>query len=292
LRFSTAPEDLIDHISRLQERYGFGLHRDALAALDREIDRQVRAKAASRATEADVDVPGLAGTLHTVQRAAVAYLRENRRTLMADEAGLGKTVSAIAAVQDQGAYPVIVLAPAAQVPHWQQESAAWLPDATRVRRFGGTGRWPTGSTMECDRHGDVIVASYEAARENRETLLDLGANAVILDDARFVRNPYAQRTDAATAIAKQADLRLLLTDEPMLNRPQDLIHPLRILDKLDAFGGFGAFTRRYCNAEETRFGLDLSGAANTDELAEKLRRVGYLRRLTQDVQCELPTRSS
>lgn len=54
--------------------------------------------ALSAAREAELFVTGLGGTLRPFQRAAVAYALRARRTFLADEQGLGKTVEALAAL--------------------------------------------------------------------------------------------------------------------------------------------------------------------------------------------------
>ena len=54
----------------------------------------------------------LGGELRPFQRAGVAYALKARRTFLADEQGLGKTVQALAAIEADDAYPAVVICPA------------------------------------------------------------------------------------------------------------------------------------------------------------------------------------
>ena len=69
----------------------------------------------------------LGGELRPFQRAGVAYVLHARRTFLADEQGLGKTVQALAALEADDAYPAVVVCPAGLKLNWQREIEHWLP---------------------------------------------------------------------------------------------------------------------------------------------------------------------
>ena len=56
------------------------------------------------------------------------YALERRRTFIADEQGLGKTVQALAALEADDAFPAAVSAPASMKLIWERESQHWLPE--------------------------------------------------------------------------------------------------------------------------------------------------------------------
>ena len=58
---------------------------------------------------------------------AIAYLLSQRRTFLADEQGLGKTIEAIATLEADGAYPAIVICPASLKLNLMRELERWLP---------------------------------------------------------------------------------------------------------------------------------------------------------------------
>jgi Helicase conserved C-terminal domain len=70
---------------------------------------------------------------------------------------------------------------------------------------------------------------------------------------------------------------------PFLN--YDCLSVYALAPKL--FGEYTAYTKQYCNARRGRFGWDVSGTSNADELHSKLRQI-MVRRLKADVLDELP----
>ena len=57
---------------------------------------------------------------------------------IADEQGLGKTVEALAALEEDDAYPAVVVCPASLKLNWQRETARWLPHRDGRRVLSGT----------------------------------------------------------------------------------------------------------------------------------------------------------
>jgi SNF2 family DNA or RNA helicase len=241
-----------------------------------------KAKKASRATDANIKIDGLGGELLPFQRAGVRYAVTNGRCLIADEMGLGKTIQAIAATQGRDAFPALIVVPASLKLNWQREFGTWLPGRT-VTIVSGT---KNGAGLP---EADVTVINYDILTSWLTELKGRGFKALILDESHYVKNAKAKRTKAAKALAEQTDTVLLLTGTPVLNRPSELISQLEILGVLDGvFGGFWPFAKRYCKAYRGRWGLDLSGADNLQELNEKLRGSCMVRRRKEDVLTELP----
>ena len=94
----------------------FGLHPVAIDGPARELVGRLRAEhddaltaiRRSQATEGDpIDEVAavLGGTLEPFQWAGVRYALDARRTFLADEQGLGKTVEALAALEADDAFP-------------------------------------------------------------------------------------------------------------------------------------------------------------------------------------------
>jgi hypothetical protein len=125
-----------------------GPARPKLAELRAEHDIAVEAIRRSRAKQGD-PIPEvervLGGELAPFQWAGVRYLLDARRTFLADEQGLGKTVQALAALEADDAYPAVVVCPASLKLNWERETAKWLPHRSlagpqRPRHRGAEGR--------------------------------------------------------------------------------------------------------------------------------------------------------
>ena len=280
---------------------GFIWDEIALAAARALVKAAMGLLEASKAAAADLEVPGLGGILRPFQRAGVAYALQARRLFFADEQGLGKTMQSLATMQVSGAFPGLVVCPASAKLNWIREGVLWLP----ARRFS----WLNGGNAEAfvvrppgrpmvyvranDLAADVVILNYDLLSKWKDALLGRTWATLVLDECHYVKNPQALRSLVCKAIVtgSRPAWRHLLSGTPLLNRPEELIHPLTLLDRLDELGGWSGFARRYCRATMTRFGWDLKGAANLEELNERLRGLCYIRRTKANVLSELPPKT-
>jgi len=226
----------------------------------------------SGATHGTLEIPTLAGALMPFQAAGVTYARTQRRTFIADEQGLGKTVQALATVEVDQAFPTIVICPASLKLNWQREAARWLPHRSITVI---TGRSPD------PLDGEILVLNYEILDAHREALADLDAGALVLDESHYCKNRKAKRTQEAHLLScalRPHALRLALTGTPLVNRAKELVPQLRILGRLDEFGSGAEFERKF------------SDPANRERLHWHLRRSCYVRRLKRDVLPQLPAK--
>ncbi len=247
-------------------------HLDALRA---EHDAAVEAIRRSRAREAPPldPAPALAGgELAPFQWAGVRYVLERRRTFLADEQGLGKTVQALAALEADGAFPAVVVCPASLKLNWEREAERWLPQRSRTVVSG------RGATVPA---ADLTIVNYEVVADHTRALLRGAPRALVLDESHWCKNPRAKRTQAARRLAQGLPddaLRLALTGTPVMNRPEELVPQLRIIGRLDEFGSGAQFKRRF------------RGADVEERLHWHLRRTCFVRRLKRDVLPQLPAK--
>ena len=168
----------------------------------------------------------LGGELRPFQRGGVAYVLAARRTFLADEQGLGKTVQALAALEADGAFPAVVVCPASLKLNWLREIEHWLPHRS-VTVISGTGATPPAA--------EITVLNYEIVHAHRVRLALRRPLALVLDESHYVKNPRAKRTRAVRRLAEalpEDALRLALTGTPVMNHPDELIAQLRILGRL------------------------------------------------------------
>ncbi len=243
-----------------------------LEGLAEEHERAEELVAMSRAitSSGSIDHAVPVGELMPFQIAGVEYALDRRRTFIADEQGLGKTLQALQTVEADGAYPTVILCPASLKLNWEREAKQWLPHRS-VRVFTGRGAQDTDA--------DLLILNYEIVEWHREALAALLPGALILDESHYCKSPKAKRTKAVQALAEALppdSLRLALTGTPLVNRPKELVPQLRILGRLSEFGSGAGFERRFGSIEER------------ERLHWHLRRTCYLRRLKKDVLPQLP----
>lgn len=259
----------------------------------------VVALAASRATDADVEIPVPEGLAYLpFQRGGIAFASSRPATLVGDEMGLGKTIQAIGVINlDPTVKKVLVLCPASLKANWRNELEKWLVRPMTIALSGKGG--------SLDLRADILIVNYDAlvgksGKALHATLMGLSFDCLVADECHFLKNPAAQRSvavlgkpakkDCATVpglASRATNRKLFLTGTPLLNRPIEMLPLLQVLSPSE-FGNFWQFAKRYCNATQTRYGWDFSGASNLDELQERLRKHVMVRRLKADVLKELP----
>jgi len=252
--------------------------RSLIDELVAEHDRAAAVVALSYADDAPMrDGLRLGGELHPFQRAGVEYALSRRRTFIADEQGLGKTVQALATLEADGAFPAVVVCPASMKLMWERESEKWLPwrsvDVVSGRAEEG---WP-----ESAADGDIVVLNYDILEAHVDRLIELAPAALVLDESHYVKNPQAGRSKAALELAAALPpeaLRLALTGTPILNRAEELVTQLRVLDRLKEFGSGARLSRRF------------RSAGSDDRLHWNLRAIGYVRRTKAQVLPQLPAK--
>ena len=198
---------------------------------------------------------------------------KQRRSFLADEQGLGKTVEALATIEADGAYPAIVVCPASLKLNWMREIGRWLPERSAQMLDGNRGAVPTA---------DLTVVNYDIVAGRLEALTALAPRAVALDESHYCKNPGAKRTQAAQQLCASVPgegLVLALTGTPVMNRPPELISQLRILGRLGDFGS------------GTQFGQRFRGHDAHQRLHWHLRARCFARRLKADVLPQLPAKT-
>src|SRR5688572_3797683 len=214
----------------------------------------------------------LGGELRPFQRAGVAYVLRARRTFLADEQGLGKTVQALAALEEDGAFPAVVICPASLKLNWERESQRWLPHRS-VAVVSGTG---TVAPV-----ADVTIVNYDIVHAHRTRLSLRRPRALVLDESHYVKNPRAKRTQAVRRLAESLEpeaLRVALTGTPVMNHAEELIAQLRIIGRLGDFGSGARFARRF------------QGIGAEERIHWHLRRSCFVRRAKADVLPQLPAK--
>lgn len=245
---------------------------DAMLAVREEAIR------ASRAAEATIEVPAPEGRAYLpFQLAGIKYaisvLNKQKGVIMGDEMGLGKTIQALGVANALGLKRIMVICPASLKLNWAREAERWLVEKLPIY----IDKEPTTQTY-------LLITNYERL----EDIMPRERDLLIIDEAHYIKNTKAKRSKLTKEHAKYAKRVLLLTGTPIANRPIELWHLLVVAGAEKDFGGFWNYARRYCNARETRWGWDFTGASNLGELQTRLRERWLVRRLKSEVLKELP----
>lgn len=246
----------------------------------------------------------------TVARLAGMYPRS---WLIADEVGLGKTISAGMSLRqlilNGEVAKVLVLAPANVCRQWQDELfekfALWVPrlDQGRIHGAHPDDVRPAGANPYAE-HPLLIASSHLARRARQQQLLLEAApyDLLIIDEAHHARRQHANEDryrpsrllELLDAVNRQAAARAiwLLTATPLQTRAIDLIDLLRQIGLTGPLTDEPVFLRFYAElakpddrvitwswlAEQIRHTPTLPRTAAEDKLAADIaRRIGSLK---------------
>jgi SWI/SNF-related matrix-associated actin-dependent regulator 1 of chromatin subfamily A len=208
----------------------------------------------------------------------------------------GKTVEALGiinALPESEARRVLVVCPASLKINWAREAERWLVRPRRIE---------IAIPLFFPQHREFVICNYDILARHHDAIRTQTWDVLIVDECHYLKSPRAQRTlQVVGGRAKKkekgklgekfdpipARRRLFLTGTPILNRPVELWTIVHALAP-NEFADFWKFTGRYCERHQNRFGWDMKGASNLEELQEKLRASVLIRRLKSEVLSELP----
>lgn len=223
--------------------------------------------------------------LYNFQREDVRKMDEfNGVVLLANEVGLGKTVSVLHwhhhFLQDG---PVMVVCPKSVKLGWRAE--ALLHFGKHVNVLDGT-KPPRGKLM--GGKDAFYVINYDILYAWKEKLIGLKPKLIVLDEVQLIKDGGTRRAKAARAIARTVPYRFALGGTGGLeNRTIELFTTLNIL-RPDVFDSKFNFAHRYCAPVKKPWGWEFKGASNTKELNRLLLQTCMIRRRKKDVLKDLP----
>uniref|UniRef100_A0A6M3M5E4 Putative helicase n=1 Tax=viral metagenome TaxID=1070528 RepID=A0A6M3M5E4_9ZZZZ len=224
------------------------------------------------------------------QLEGIEFLRTRRNALLALDMGLGKTMVAILAIREISTTNTLVICPASVKYNWKKEIDKWWP--------GRSVHIVEGRSKKEIPQADFVIINYDLliSKLVLMQLIKRKWGVLVLDELHYLKNNAAKRTKAVyypKGIASCADRVWGLTGTPVLNRPIELFSHLKALcpERLaPKYLSRYDFAQQFCDARETKWGRDESGASNLEELSQILE--GFmLRRLKKDVLKELPDKT-
>lgn len=246
-------------------------------------------------------------TPYSYQLEGVRYALDNKRCIFGDQPGLGKTLQAICAVAKAHkeatvygeTFPALVICPAALKVNWKREfkkfaglEACILDDSNRGNweKFWSVKR-PDGEAL-CS----VFITNYESLKKffvrkvknsTRFTLSSIEFDervslfrSVIIDESHKCKSSKTQQSKFVEGICRGKRWIFALTGTPVVNNNTDLIQQLKILGRLDDFGGYKYFVERYCDGPKQ--------SSNMKELHYRLWCCCFFRREKAKVLTQLP----
>ncbi len=273
------------------QRYPLEMNIEAQRALQQLADEHVdmeRSLAELVAGRLPVPEFALAKPPREYQRAAGAQLGIRGGLLVADDLGLGKTITGICPMALPANLPAVVVYPAALPNHWPEKLAEFAPQLRvhHVRKGSPYPlvRQPRQRVQDLwDTLPDVILVSYHKLRGWAEALAEI-AQYVVFEECQQLRSPDSSIHRACRHLAGRARLRMGLTATPIYNYGCEFFH---VVDPLlpGCLGTYEEFLREWCIAAPG----EKAKLQDAEQFGQYLRRQGImLRRTRKDVGRELP----
>ena len=176
-------------------------------------------------SDAKVEIPAISGELRPYQTDGVKWLltlyKYSLGGILADDMGLGKTIETIAFINAiKNNKPILIVSPKSLVFNWISEFNKFAKDIPVYPIIGTVEeRSKIIKKIKNDKFG-VYFISYDSLRNEFENLLQFTFDVCILDEAQFIKNIHAKKTNAVKQI--NALHTIALTGTPIENNIYDL----------------------------------------------------------------------
>ncbi|HEY8690544.1 MAG TPA: DEAD/DEAH box helicase [Chitinophagaceae bacterium] len=273
----------------------------------------------SELPDLDVEIPLLIKP-YGYQEKGIAYSRLNKRVIIGDQPGLGKTLQAIGTICSFGitdnmlnAGPGLIICPSSLKINWKKE---WMEVAGRRAMILSDNIKNTWQQYYKVGMCDVFIVNYESLKKYfvqsgwskpkegqfKMNQIPFRENIsvfkwLVIDESHKCKDGTTQQSKFVMGIAKEKDIVLELTGTPVLNKSRDLITQLHIIDRLRDvvshipqpkdkngrladFSGYSRFINRYCGGGNE--------STNLKELNYRLYKYCFFRREKSEVLKDLP----
>lgn len=211
----------------------------------------------------------------------IRELARRKSFLLADDMGLGKslqalTIFAVDVVRGYGDTAIIVC-PVTLKGNWADEIEKFSRFPYVVLEGSPNQRMKQLIEFSGMAGPKLLIVNYEQVVSHKEILENMRFHAAIFDEAHYLKNPKAKRTEAALELYSRRSF--MLTGTPMLNHVNELwtiLHRIGVYNK-----GYYSFVSRYAVFGGYK-NKQIIGKKNETELTELLQGV-MLRRLKKDV---------
>lgn len=232
------------------------------------------------------------------QNDGIEYGLKNKRFILADEPGLGKTAQSIKIAIESNSFPCLIICPASLKLNWQREWHMWSDRKAMILNDANRHSWWMFAKPELNPFGtgakaDVFIVNYESLKKyfvqdiarGELKLSNITFNpqisifkSVIIDEAHRLKDPSTQQSKFAKGIVSGKEYILALTGTPIVNTQEDLVSILGIIDRLKDFGGVSMFRAKWLDK------------AKLPALGEILKETCFIRRRKSEVLKDLPAK--
>lgn len=259
--------------------------------------------------------------LKHLQKEGVKFLLSNKKCILADGMGSGKSLQACVSAICTNVDKVLIICPASVKSTWKRELMYYV-DEKDIQIVNGT-TWEKDTKFTIINY-DILDNFYKVPTEtyaDEEIIEEKNGNitkklvlktkkstkkavieecmknsklfqenfeCVIVDEVHRMVNNKSIRYQVIEDLFKRTrpPFRFLLTGTPMTNKPMNLYYILKLIDA-EVTNDYQFYVKRYCGGKKMRLKdgrtiLIAKDATNLEELREKIKHV-YIRRLLSEM---------
>lgn len=216
-------------------------HKDTIKRLEEIIDPNYKARTV-----------GLAIPARDYQRQGAEVFLSRKGLLLADDVGLGKTVTAIAALTDKRTLPAAIVTLAGTMPsQWEDHFKRFMPEAVvHIIRKGEPYELP----KFMGRGPDIVILNYHKL-SNWSNILSKYVKTVVYDEIQELRRTESQKYEGAVRLSEAAQFRLGLSATPIFNYGGEIWNVVSVLLP-GVLGTHEEFTREWCSGYSRSYKID------------------------------------
>lgn len=173
---------------------------------------------------ANIKIPNINATLRDYQKEGYNWLsilsKYNIGGILADDMGLGKTIETITLIlSDKTKCPNLIVCPKSVVFNWVNEFNRFAPDEKVVEIYGLKKQRENIIQNIKQKEKVTYIVSYDSLRNDIE-MYKTTFNYIVLDEAQYIKNVNAQKTNNVKKL--KGAHRFALTGTPIENNIIDL----------------------------------------------------------------------
>ena len=219
LHFTVNRDELIQHF--VQENASYYTEIEKVTGFKQvEIPGNLPVEIAEKVNNFPLDTTDLDVTLRHYQAFGAKYALYHKRTLLGDEIELGRTIQALAMINhlsQNNQKCAMIVCPLSEVGNWKKE----INQHSKLKTFFFHGNNRDVAFAKWQSNTGVLITTYEQTlRMNFEAGYKL--DILIVDEAHYVKNPEAKRSQSIYKLAGIAEYVLFISGTSLEHRLEEM----------------------------------------------------------------------
>jgi len=224
---------------------------------------------------------------------AVRFAEEsNVRCIIADEAGLGKTIEALGLIRLHAAklLPCVIVCPSTVKLQWMYEICRICCDKDKGFKDERFLTQVIKTSKDLAMPGfQIYIVTYDVLKNDKlfSLLPDGEIKTIIIDECQRIKNHLSERAKAVQRVAKGTPHIISMSGTPIKNNAGEYFTVLN-LTKPTLFPHYQKYIDNYCDSYSSGWGQKIGGLKDAERFHEDTKDI-IIRRTKSDVLKELPS---